>query len=359
MKLVMTLLVRDEADVVEAQLAFHLNAGVDFVIATDNRSQDGTTEILEALASEGCLHLIREDGVDFRQKEWVTRMARLAATRFGADWIINADADEFWWPRGNDLKEVLEAIPPRYGIVKAIWRPFVARPEDGRAFFERMTARISPSAPINDGTSTFRPQAKVAHRADPEVTVGGGNHTLVGSSFIPLRGWYPIEVLHFPVRSLEQWEQKNLITLTGWKENPRGFGTAYHEKVAEAHRQGRMDEHYASLTVDDAELARGIEEGSLTIDTRLRDVLGALRRPEGERSFAPPSDGTRVALPLPSLVDDLAFAVDAAALVEADGVRFERRIDLLEQRLAAVETRLAARVYRKASKTAKRVLRRR
>ncbi len=57
MKLVMTLLVRDEADIVDAQIAFHLHAGVDFVIATDNRSEDGTTEILERYERAGVLHL--------------------------------------------------------------------------------------------------------------------------------------------------------------------------------------------------------------------------------------------------------------------------------------------------------------
>jgi len=62
MKLVMTLLARNEADIVDAQLAFHLNAGVDFVIATDNRSDDGTTEILERYEHAGRLHLIREPG---------------------------------------------------------------------------------------------------------------------------------------------------------------------------------------------------------------------------------------------------------------------------------------------------------
>ena len=53
MKLVMTLLVRDEADIVDAQIAYHLHAGVDFVVATDNRSVDATTEILERYARDG------------------------------------------------------------------------------------------------------------------------------------------------------------------------------------------------------------------------------------------------------------------------------------------------------------------
>jgi hypothetical protein len=101
MKLVLTLRARDEADVVDAQIAFHLNAGVDFIVATDHRSEDGTTELLERYAREGYLHLIREQGDEMREGEWATRMARVAATEFGADWVISSDADEFWWPRGG------------------------------------------------------------------------------------------------------------------------------------------------------------------------------------------------------------------------------------------------------------------
>ena len=58
MRVVETLVVRDEADIVDEQLTYHLNAGVDFVIATDHESRDGTSEILESYARQGYLHRI-------------------------------------------------------------------------------------------------------------------------------------------------------------------------------------------------------------------------------------------------------------------------------------------------------------
>jgi hypothetical protein len=359
MKVVMTLLARDEADIVEPWLAFHLNAGADFVIATDNRSEDATTEILERYAREGHVHLIREPGEDLRQDEWVTRMARLAATDFGADWVINSDADEFWFPRGESLRDLLGAIPDRYGIVWAFWRLFVARPGDDEPFYERMAARFSALAPINDPASLARPMRKVIHRADPGVQVARGNHGLVDSSFAPLRGWFPVEVLHFPVRSLEQCTHKAGLQGRAFERYVDRAPTAYHAKMYEALRSGRIDEHYEALVVDDDQLERGIEAGRLVVDTRLRDALRRLRAPAGAaHEFLLPAETAPLAFALPTLVEDAEYAVEAAVLGEADVVRLQRRLDTLEDRLASIELRLPNRLYGKLSRAAKRALRR-
>src|SRR5262245_49648345 len=289
MKLVATVLARDEADIIDAQVAFHLNAGVDFVIATDNNSRDGTTEILESYERDGCLHLIREPAEGLRQGEWVTRMARLAASAFGADWVINSDADEFWWPRGASLKDVLAAVPADFGVVNAFWRSFVPRPDDGAFFAERMTARLSSSAPINDPRSFYRPVTKIAHRADPDVIVGRGNHDLVRGDFRALTTWHPLEVLHFPQRSRAQWTRKVELQGDAFTQHIGRTGTSYHLTSYEALRQGRIDEQYDAMVVDEAALERGLRDGTLVVDTRLRDALRTLRR-DDLREFALPAE---------------------------------------------------------------------
>jgi len=133
-RIVLTLAVRDEADIIEANIRYHLDAGVDFIVATDHRSTDGTTEILRDYERDGLLHLIRQHDEAFLQTEWVNGMARLAAACFGADWVINADADEFWWPHSGTLHDVFAAVPARYGAIRGIWRHFVLRPDDPAAF---------------------------------------------------------------------------------------------------------------------------------------------------------------------------------------------------------------------------------
>jgi glycosyl transferase family 2 len=334
-KLVATVLARDEADIIDAQVAFHLNAGVDFVIATDNNSRDGTTEVLEGYERAGVLRLIKEPAEGLRQGEWVTRMARMAARELGADWVINSDADEFWWPRGGTLKDVLGAVPPQYGFVQAFWRSFVPRPDDDRPFAERMTVRLSQHAPINDPTSFYRPVTKVAHRADPDVVVGRGNHDLIGGTLRPLATWHPIEVLHFPQRSRRQWAHKVDLQGEAFTKHIERAGTGYHLTSYSALRSGRIDDQYAAMVVDDDAVERGLNDRTLVEDTRLRDALRALRRAEGYTlpgKLDQPIDFTG-----PSAADQAAYAVEAAALGEADAVRIQRRVDALEQRLNALE----------------------
>lgn len=328
MKLVMTLLARDEADIVDAQLAYHLSAGVDFVVATDNRSSDGTTEILERYQRAGLLHLIRESGDDMRQAEWVTRMARLAAGEFEADWVINADADEFWWPRGGSLPETLATVPSRYGVVRGCWRHFPPRPEDGEPFFERMTVRLCTPASPGNKTTIFHAHQKVAHRATPNVVVEPGNHNATGTGLDPMRSWQPLEVLHLSLRSSQQVRRKGR---GGWLRNPDYEPTEHEIRLTEASRSGSVDAFFLAHVVGDEELARGLADGTYAIDTRLRDRLRLLRAPDGTFS------AERIAFGPATVAESAAYANEASMLVEIDAiVRAERRVEALETRLRAL-----------------------
>jgi hypothetical protein len=79
------------------------------------------------------------------------------------------------------------------------------------------------------------------------------------------------------------------------------------------------------LVIDDAALERGIADGTLVVDTRLRDSLRTV------------SAGGKLTFPRPTDADDVAYAVEAAVLDEAYIVRAHRRLDALEQRLESLE----------------------
>ena len=179
-----------------------------------------------------------------RQSEWVTRMARLAATEFGADWVINSDADEFWWPHGGSLKDVLATVPSRYGVVRGCWRHFVARPRGPEDFAERMTVRLSVPGSPGDKETIYHAHQKVAHRAARDVQIEAGNHNADGPGLEPLRAWHPIEVLHFSLRTPEQVRSK---AQGGWLRNPQ-YEAAPHQLLFERCRHGRGRRGFLRVT---------------------------------------------------------------------------------------------------------------
>ncbi len=269
MKLFMTLLVRDEEDIVGENLDFHLAQGVDRVIVTDNGSEDRTLDILRGYEDRGLVELLLEPADDYSQGRWVTKMARLAADQ-GADWVINADADEFWWPRTGTVRSAFEELGGEVGIVVAHRTNFVPRPEDGRPFWERMTLRERES--LNPLGKPLPP--KVAHRAHPEITVVQGNHRVEGPDLGEPVDDGSIEILHFPMRAYAQFENKIVKGGRAYARNrelPDRIGRTW-RRLYELWERGGLRDHYREQVAEQ-------EGGDLLEDTRLRDYLRALGRP--------------------------------------------------------------------------------
>ena len=74
MRIVTTLMIRDEADIVGAMLTHQREQGVDHVIVTDNASVDGTVDLLRTFERQGFVTLWHDPEHRKQQYRVVTRM---------------------------------------------------------------------------------------------------------------------------------------------------------------------------------------------------------------------------------------------------------------------------------------------
>jgi hypothetical protein len=339
-RLVMTLLVRNEEDILADQLRLHYALGVDAVIVTDNDSTDATPEILRELARDHELHIWNEPSNGYEQSAWVTRMAR-QAVELGADWVINADADEFHWPEAGTLKDVFAAVPERYGVLAMEVSHFVPTSDGPGVWHERLRLRERHSAKASGGSSV----RNVAHGAHPDVVVHGGNHRISGAALEELPGWRPVTVLHFPIRSYDQYERK----IAGGGENYTGGRSIWvpGEKetgMSRIYQEGRLWESYAAKRVDDAAVAEALRSGRLVLDGRLSRFLAGGAGPPDPA----PAGGVLAYPDDPPAVAELRVAcAHAIYLADRDPlrarvVRLERSLEKARKRVAELKERAAA-----------------
>ena len=280
MKIAMTMMVRDEADIIAPMIDHHLRQGVDVIIATDNGSVDGTTEILEGYAARGQV-VLRHDPVHRKQQGVVvTQMARDAASVYGADWVLNADADEFWLPKDPalTLRDVFARLDKGIqsflvDVVDMTGPPALSGTGLQRLLYRDLRSIEEMNAVGLHSHST--PNA--VHIGDPNVTVVQGNHLVsLGSQGAPPPE-LAIEVLHFPWRSWAQFSRKvdnsgrAYLNASGLTPSPN------HHGMRDFHRlqDGTLLASYLFRHPTSEELAAGIVSGSYVEERRIADTTTA------------------------------------------------------------------------------------
>jgi Glycosyl transferase family 2 len=330
----MTLLVRDEQELLATNIEFHLRQGVDFVLVSDHGSTDATAEILAGYVAQGVARVMQVEGEALDQGGWVTRMARVAAVEHEADWVINNDADEFWWPVAGTLKDMLGLIPARYGQLKVPRHNFIPRPGD-EPFWKRMVVREARSQNLVGREL----EPNVVHRGHPEVVVDHGNHWVLEPELEPAPPVPLIEVLHFPIRTYAQFEHKVKRAGPGYQKLAGRRWDVGRDQLTlyDIFLRGGLPDYFREAMLDDEPIEERLASGDLVVDRRLERFLSGaadeVRLPEllAVRRLA--DEAFSLSESLGQTRAELATAQASLAEREAAHAHAQRRLDQISREL--------------------------
>ncbi|MFM9847221.1 MAG: glycosyltransferase family 2 protein [Hyphomicrobiaceae bacterium] len=279
------LIVRDEADLVAANIAHHLELGFDRIAIMDNASSDETGSILACLAKTYPLTIVYQPDTDYRQDEWATILA-LKLGELGIDWAISLDADEFIAPDGGTLRSIAAHFPDH---------PVICRRENilpalrDRVAFDiapLRTARyrvVNPLGPVQNITiEPFEPKAPMMLR------------TMLGKCFVPLRGLRMIQrgnhdvdhdstdrsvadgllIRHFPLRPWVRFEQKVVHARQRFAQEQGVWPTiSWHiRRWVRLAETGDLESEYESYFLTEPQIEELLERGVIIEDSFGSDV---------------------------------------------------------------------------------------
>ncbi len=273
----MTMMVRDEADIVGTMIEHHLAQGIDLFLVTDNGSVDGTREILEAFAADGRIELAHDPRHLKQQHAVVTQMSREAARR-GAVWVLNADADEFWVSKtpGRTIKDELATIDPAIGAFEVPVIDMTGAGADAGTGLQRLIYRDHrPDELLHELGIHAHATPDVAFVAREDVEVAQGNHFVNIEPHGSLAEGQGLEVYHFPWRSLAQFARKVENAGRAYEASPHLRPSANHHGMRDYRRfqDGLLRTSYIARHPSAEELAEGLARGWFVEDRRIADAL--------------------------------------------------------------------------------------
>jgi glycosyltransferase involved in cell wall biosynthesis len=143
------LMVKNEIDVIEANIRYLQSQDIDEIFIADNLSTDGTYETIQKIKwrESHKITLIRDDEVGYYQSAKMNSWSR-ECFQMGADYVIPIDADEIWYSLDNDktLGEAIKTIDADIFVAKSIdFVPTILDNFNEPNFIKRMVYRKTNS----------------------------------------------------------------------------------------------------------------------------------------------------------------------------------------------------------------------
>lgn len=273
-RLIMTLLVKNEEDMLEENLIFHKAMGVDGFIITDNNSSDRTPEIIRKYKEKGWIvEAIEEKATDYQQKKWVDRMIWKAKSVHKADWVINADADEIWYAPSGDLKT--ELVSSRANVLTCEMK--CVYPEEGKPFWQwGQTVEV-----VNDlerynlsRYSLFaRQNKKVIHRTAGYIQISMGNHKV--TMFPKKVAKSNIRIYHYNIRGKKPFLEKMINGGKQLEQNPKKHGGRHWRYFYKLYKEGLLEAEYDKV-IGATSFDQLKQDGFIRTDTTIPEWFGRL-----------------------------------------------------------------------------------
>ena len=279
--LTMTILVKNEIDIIEKNIRFHAKKGVDSFVVMDNNSTDGTREKLEELKKEFEITIIDEKGT-YNQAKWMTKLAHIARKKYNPTWLIPNDADEFWISQ-NNLKDSL----PKKGAVLTVDR-FNFLLYEGLTSWDKSDYRVENPVFYRKNTQLGSEKISIIlTKISPKVIIKpkgllwirGGNHKALHlfnirdyfKHYDKIKRFNKIRVFHFPIRSFEQFkkniENRKKLLQKGAKMGP------HYKRWVKLLNEGRLEEEFYNNLVFKKDEMKVLEKYGIITKEKALDVL--------------------------------------------------------------------------------------
>ncbi|MBU0766178.1 glycosyltransferase family 2 protein [Patescibacteria group bacterium] len=215
MSIVSISMVRNEADIIEVFVRYHIQF-LDRMYIIDHDSDDHTKIILEKLKKEGLpIHICNFSGFAQQQSELITECMREIAKRPEIKWIIPLDADEFIFSKKGSVCDAIDVLGGSH-VYRLPWYNFVPTTDDD---FSEMNVLKRIQHRLSDPHSYLTKlivSSKIASSED--ISISQGNHNIIKNSdkHYPVDIGHDLAIAHFPVRSINQLTRKILLS---WPRN--------------------------------------------------------------------------------------------------------------------------------------------